>query len=71
MQYDQNIVLLISRSNASPEAACVIFQGRRVSLRPGQTQLGKRETYLCKSQGRRTRDEQHVCNDEYRAKGVS
>jgi hypothetical protein len=45
MQYDQNIVLLISRSNASPEAACVIFQGKRVSLsRRDSTRQGRRHT---------------------------
>jgi hypothetical protein len=49
MQYDQNIVLLISRSNASPEAACVIFQGKRVSLKIKGTSTRQGRRHTCAS----------------------
>ena len=49
-QYDQKIVRLISRSNASL-VTCVIYRGREVQSR--MRDLGERRTYLGQRQGRR------------------
>ena len=49
-QYDQKIVWLISRSNASL-VTCVIYTGRE--LQSKIQDLGERRTYLGQRQGRR------------------
>jgi hypothetical protein len=65
-QYDQNIVRLISRSNASlvvPE----IYKRGRVYLVLENTGANKRRTYLRQRQSRRRRQQKHLAEDKDRA----
>ncbi len=64
-QYDQNIVRLISRSNASLVAP-EIYEGGRAYLVLEDTGANKR-TYLCQRQSRRRRQQKHLAEDKDRA----